>query len=141
MNARNSAELPPIINALSPVPQVSSTKDVPELYQTITSQIRNAKEHELDSIINQTLSNFKNQKINKIIFTTPMTNRIGKTIHQPDKKRIGISPRTMERQHDYVTINARGLMGRMNRLEHPYSVGLSFDFDGDFGIDFSRYEN
>ena len=39
-------------------------------------------ESELDTIINETLSNFKNQKINKIIFTSPVSSKLGKSFYQ-----------------------------------------------------------
>ena len=67
-------ELPPITNSLPTPKPIQPTY----LSTTINSPFRSHIELELDSIINETLSNFKNQKINKIIFTTPITPRIGK---------------------------------------------------------------
>lgn len=74
-------DLPPITNSFSPTS--SKHKQPQKLIQTITGSFKGTIESELDSIINDTLKNFKHEKINKIIFTSPITNRLGKTYYRP----------------------------------------------------------
>jgi hypothetical protein len=75
----SSHELPPIVNSL---PHIQREGPSPKMSTTITSQLKTSIEGELDSIINQTLSGFKNQKINKIIFTSPITNRLSRASYK-----------------------------------------------------------
>jgi len=71
-------EFPPIMNSQPAHRYLQS----PTLNTTVNAPFRSQVEVELDSIINETLINFKNQKINKIIFTTPISPRLGKTYYK-----------------------------------------------------------
>lgn len=83
-NCQPAEELPIITNAHSTFTSKSMhSKNVQEVSQFSRKRLQN----ELDHIINGALMNYKNHQINKVIFASPLTNRLslGRTYHRSSR--------------------------------------------------------
>lgn len=104
------------------------------LSTSINSPFRSHIDIELDSIITETLSNFKNQKINKIIFTTPITPRMGKTYY-PNKEYTHQQVKTYPFPKRYTSIDSHApldshfsVVSKPKHLASPYGPEISIKF-------------
>lgn len=85
LNQTNLLELPVITNTLTVFHKDERTQ---VRYDNLYSHRNNTKvQTELDSIISGALMHYKNQKINKIIFASPINNRLslGKTYYRSSR--------------------------------------------------------
>lgn len=117
-------ELPTIVSSLTACPVTEQAG----LGATIFSKFgKKGMENELDMIISETLSNFKNQRINKIIFSS----RFDRTVYgDKEYATVNATRSNQTNRKRRSSIEARGsapphlnrsLISKSKPLEHPYS--------------------